>query len=261
MSRVGLFSGSRTRVISHRGVSAHFPENTDAAFEAAVDVGADAIEADLQLTADQQFIICHNPTLETFGYGDVSICQTPLADLQSYTIGREADDRQPRVRLASLQELLAGYAQRIPLLLEVKLHDGVVSSCVMDHLLEDLQPHADSEQIFVLCFDLEFLRQLQRRAPWLRVIWNTRSAKFIASVCRDAGGWLYGVDCRIAELTGDAVRCIRRHGCVSLSFTCNSSEEVAKAKRLGVDAIISDDPELARKLLSTESVSVANRYA
>jgi len=42
----------RPLIIAHRGDSAHRPENTKAAFVRAVEVGAEMVELDVQLTRD-----------------------------------------------------------------------------------------------------------------------------------------------------------------------------------------------------------------
>ena len=58
--------------IAHRGASAYAPENTLAAFELAVEMGADAIELDVQLTKDEQVVVMHdlsiNRTADGTGY-------------------------------------------------------------------------------------------------------------------------------------------------------------------------------------------------
>ncbi|MDF2444622.1 MAG: glycerophosphoryl diester phosphodiesterase [Subtercola sp.] len=52
------------RVIAHRGNSSVAPENTIAAFDAALAAGADAIEVDLQLTADGVAVVIHDDRLD-----------------------------------------------------------------------------------------------------------------------------------------------------------------------------------------------------
>jgi glycerophosphoryl diester phosphodiesterase len=50
-----------TVVCAHRGASAHLPDNSIEAFQAAIDAGADAIEADLRRTADGRLVLEHDP--------------------------------------------------------------------------------------------------------------------------------------------------------------------------------------------------------
>ena len=53
-----------TLVVGHRGAAAHAPENTFPSYQRAVEMGADAIEIDVHLTADGQLAVIHDDTLE-----------------------------------------------------------------------------------------------------------------------------------------------------------------------------------------------------
>ncbi len=50
--------------IAHRGASGYAPENTHAAFEKAIEMGADGIELDVQLTADNRIVVMHDEKLD-----------------------------------------------------------------------------------------------------------------------------------------------------------------------------------------------------
>ena len=60
---VATLDGREPLVIAHRGFSGRFPEETQAAYEAAVDAGADSLEEDLHLTKDCVLVARHNPWL------------------------------------------------------------------------------------------------------------------------------------------------------------------------------------------------------
>src|SRR5262245_24924808 len=53
----------RPLIIGHRGASAVAPENTTAAFEAAIQAGADGIEFDVRLSSDGVPVVIHDETL------------------------------------------------------------------------------------------------------------------------------------------------------------------------------------------------------
>ncbi|MGV2685769.1 glycerophosphodiester phosphodiesterase, partial [Clostridium perfringens] len=59
--------------IAHRGASGYAPENTMASFVKALDVGADMLELDVQLSKDGQVVVIHDSTVErtTNGEGEV----------------------------------------------------------------------------------------------------------------------------------------------------------------------------------------------
>ena len=100
------------RVIAHRGSSTVHPDNSWAAFEAAVAEGADAIECDVQATRDGALVVRH----------DLAIGEWPLADLSA----AEVAVRAPGTVI--LADLLA-WAQRvhIDLLVEVKSPDAIAA--------------------------------------------------------------------------------------------------------------------------------------
>jgi len=56
-------AGTKPLVIAHRGGAALFPENTFPAFDNAVRLGADLLEFDMQMTADDQLVISHDGTV------------------------------------------------------------------------------------------------------------------------------------------------------------------------------------------------------
>ena len=58
------FTKERPVNIAHRGASAYAPEHTIAAYELALDMGADYVEQDLQLTKDGVLVCLHDTTLE-----------------------------------------------------------------------------------------------------------------------------------------------------------------------------------------------------
>ena len=52
------------KLIAHRGASHAAPENTLAAFAAAMDAGADGVELDVRATRTGEVVVFHDPTLE-----------------------------------------------------------------------------------------------------------------------------------------------------------------------------------------------------
>ena len=75
------------KIIGHRGYSAKYPENTLAAFQAAMDVGADMIEFDILLSKDNIPVIIHDDTLNRTTNGKGRVATYTLAELKKLDAG------------------------------------------------------------------------------------------------------------------------------------------------------------------------------
>ena len=63
-----------TLIYGHRGARAEAPENTLPSFQKALDAGVTRVELDLHLSADQQLMVIHDPTLKrTTGETDIAL--------------------------------------------------------------------------------------------------------------------------------------------------------------------------------------------
>ena len=106
--------------IAHRGASGYAPENTRAAFDRALAMGAGAIETDVQLSADGELIIFHDNTVDRTSDGRGPLGDHTLAELQALDLGGWYAPEFAGQRILTVTELLDEYAEKIPLALEIK---------------------------------------------------------------------------------------------------------------------------------------------
>src|ERR1700685_4539839 len=93
-------------VIAHRGASGHAPENTLAAFERAVQLGAGFIETDIRLTRDARFVAIHDDTLERTTNGRGAVNMHTVAELQELNAGHWFDREFSGQYIPTLEEVL-----------------------------------------------------------------------------------------------------------------------------------------------------------
>lgn len=106
--------------IAHRGASGYAPENTRAAFDLALTMGAGAIETDVQLSADGEAVIFHDGTVDRTSDGRGPLGDYTLAELRALDIGGWYRVEFAGQRILTLAELLDEYAGRITLAIEIK---------------------------------------------------------------------------------------------------------------------------------------------
>lgn len=124
----------RTRLVAHRGQrdGRRVQENTFAAFDPVVDAGVAAIEFDIRFTRDNEPVVVHDADLQrVFGHGD------RIADLTWQALRR----RVPAI--PHLEALLARYADRAHLLLELKTRGTQAAEQRLATLLGPLRPVID----------------------------------------------------------------------------------------------------------------------
>jgi glycerophosphoryl diester phosphodiesterase len=145
------------RGFAHRGLhsGATAPENTFAAFAAAIDFGA-GIECDLRLTADNRLVVFHDADARRLCASPLRIGQSRLEDLASLRVGGH-----PIPTLGSLLALAAG---KVPLLLEAKV-DRDLRRWV-PALRRELAGYRG--RFGVMSFDPRLCRLIRRQMPGVR---------------------------------------------------------------------------------------------
>jgi len=116
-----LWKGRRTVLtIAHRGASGYAPENTRAAFDLALEMGADAIETDVRLTSDGEMVLFHDGTVDRTSDGTGPIDDFTLAELRQLDLGAWFAPKFAGQRIVTAVELIDDYLARIPVVFEIK---------------------------------------------------------------------------------------------------------------------------------------------
>lgn len=106
-------------IVAHRGISDRAPENTAAAFQCAVDLGANAVELDVRLTADKIPVVHHYYYLEENTSASGPIFEYTWKQLKKVTVYHKSD-RTCIGCISTLQEILESFAGKIGLEIEIK---------------------------------------------------------------------------------------------------------------------------------------------
>lgn len=138
---------SRPLIIGHRGASAVAPENTIAAFEAAVQARADGIEFDVRLSSDSVPVVIHDETLyRTAGVrrrvGDLSVDQLNEFDVPSLAQVFELFESNDLILYLEMKEVEV--AEKCCRLIEqYRFKDRVIFECFEHSALRTVK-HIDS---------------------------------------------------------------------------------------------------------------------
>lgn len=74
-----------TKIFAHRGASGYAPENTLEAFALAMEMGADGIELDVQLTKDGEVVVIHDEVIDRVSNGKGLVKDYTLVQLRKFS--------------------------------------------------------------------------------------------------------------------------------------------------------------------------------
>jgi glycerophosphoryl diester phosphodiesterase len=118
--------------IAHRGASGYAPENTRAAFDLGIEMGADMIESDVQVSRDGQIVLFHDDLVNRTSDGSGPVADHTLAELRALDLGRWFAPAFAGERILTLDEFAREYVPRIPVCLEIK--DPLAVHPLMDEI-------------------------------------------------------------------------------------------------------------------------------
>jgi glycerophosphoryl diester phosphodiesterase len=144
----------RVAVISHRGEHLSHPENTLAAYRAAIDLGADYFEVDVQTTADGRLVLMHDGTVDRTTNGKGPVAKLTFAEIRKLKAGGE--------QVPTFDEALALAKGRIGVYVDAKR----VSS---EDLVTALDRHKMSANV-VVYGGIEYLKGVQKLRPEVKVM-------------------------------------------------------------------------------------------
>ncbi len=217
----------RTLRLAHRGDHRHAPENTLAAFEAAMRVPAcDGLEFDVQLSRDGVPIVLHDETLERVQ----GVAGVAAVDLTAAELGQHG--------VPTLEAVLAVAPRRAFLDVELKVPIG---RPVVEVLAAGRGP--DLADAVVSSFDPEALRRLHGLAPqWS--IWLNAEDLAPATVARAVELECSGISAEWRAIDEPAVTRVARAGLALAAWTVTRRPTYARLVELGLVAICAEGPAL-----------------
>ena len=240
----------RPLILAHRGASQRAPENTLAAFRLALDMGADGVELDVQLCKDGEAVVIHDFTVDETTGGQGWVKDFTLAELQALDAGAWYATEFAGERIPTLAQVLQELGPWLVLNIELKTRtpftDGLEAEVV--RLVEDA---VLVRRVIISSFDplaLWRVRRLNRHistgllyAPDLPRYLRDR---WLQPLARPAA-----LHPRWDMLDERTVAAAHRRGLAVHPWTCDDPDALRRLVSWGVDAIITNRPDLLRDLL------------
>lgn len=222
-------------VLAHRGARGHAPENTIAAFDKAIALGARWIELDVQ-RHDGQLWVFHDQRLERCTNGKGWLVDHKAEALRALDAGGGQ-------KIPFLHEVLDHLRGRVALNIELKTGDGT-GAAVAAALRAAFTQGWKAEQFLVSSFHLPELRDFKRRLPDVALgVLLCGVPLNLAAAATELGAQVVSLDRDFADpaLVADA----HARGMKVYVFTVNEREDISRFRAAGLDGVFTDFPERA----------------
>lgn len=227
-------------LISHRGFSGVYPDNSLEGFEAAIKAGADLVETDIRMSLDGMLVCNHDPDKN-----GKNIHHTSSAELAALGV-------------VTAEAVFASIKGRIGIMLDIKKQPTDVLPTLMDLI----RKHGMEQQVVVGVRTLEQTRYMRQHHPDITLLgmmgkyrdlkefyalgghigrlWERDICKESLDICKDRPFW---ITCqKNAKLSKLSKIFARKPG-----YT--TPKKLAELAKTGADGIIVNDPALARKTI------------
>ncbi|MET2949894.1 glycerophosphodiester phosphodiesterase family protein [Vibrio owensii] len=229
-----------TLLIGHRGVAGKFPENTKVSVQAAIDLGLNWVEVDVQPTKDNVLVVCHDHTVNRCSNGKGRVDQMTLSELKALDFGRWFSNEfanESIMTLSELLELAAGNDLNLNIEVKVDHHSANdVAQMVAQTLLDGPLP---KERILLSSFSHDVIRALHKHCEGYRLgvlsEFFTRKDRLLLEEV-DA----YSCNLNINWVRSRQINKLQQAGYKVMCYTVNNPN---KLKHLPIlDGIFSDHP-------------------
>jgi len=262
-----FFRSPRRRIFAHRGGSALAPENTIAAFDKALALGADGLELDVRLTRDGTVVVHHDARLErttnlTGAVADRTAVDLARADAAYFFEAAAGFPlRGSGIGVPTLADVLARYPG-VPIIIELKEDRADLAS----RTLEVVRRADAVDRVCLGSFGLRVLRAVRAAAPevatsaareevrralyrsWCR--WRTSRVEYGGYQIPEYSGITRVVSPRFIDQAHDA-------GLDVQVWTVDSEADARRLIEWGVNGLITDRPDILKSVIQSTVDSAA----
>ena len=238
---------NKTKITAHRGFSSKAPENTEPAFQEALEIGADFIELDVQLSHDGEIVVFHDKSLSRITGIKEQVRNMTYSQLLELDYGKWFGDEFKGTAIMTLDEVLEKFGNKINLNIEIKKTDDELDTARIT--AELIKKYNCEDSCYVTSFSYNALRAVKKINPDIKT--------GLISNFMTYGGYstLHDIDALSLNkkfVSQNLINNIHLNGKRVFIWTVNDRSEADKFIRMGADNIITDKPDMVIKAVSSK---------
>jgi glycerophosphoryl diester phosphodiesterase len=227
------------RIYGHRGLNDSAPENSMAAFDKAIQEGADGIEFDVQLSKDGEVVVIHDFTVNRTTDGQGAVSEKSLAELKALNL---LDDKGRTLKVPTLKEIFEAYQENVLLNIELK-NPSRFTNDICEKVVQLVDEFELQDRVLISSFDHRLLKRVSDLNPNIRlgVLMYSYLLNPIDYI-ENLGFVPHSIHPATEFVDEDFIALLRNHGHKVYVYTVNDPDDMAYLSQIGVDGIITDRP-------------------
>jgi glycerophosphoryl diester phosphodiesterase len=231
--------------IAHRGLSSRYPENTLAAFRAAIDAGAGMLELDVTLTRDRRLAVIHDSTVNRTTNGRGRVNTMTMAHLHRLDAGGWFAERFAGEPVPSLEQVLDAVRGQVLLNIEIKpeaFEPRAPHDAVERQIVEMVTERQMTTDVLVSSFAWRVLARVRALSANLAIglLSELPADERLIYWFRRLDGFSWHPDYRVVSRS--QVKLLQGFGARVYPYTVGGRIDTAALLAMGVDGLIVDDP-------------------
>src|SRR5206468_434819 len=218
--------------IAHRGASSYAPENTFAAFDLAIVMGAGHIELDVHLTSDGHVVVIHDDTVDRTTDGSGPVTNHTLAALQTLDAGSWLRHEFTGERIPTFDDVLDRYKGRVHVHTEIKGQSAHLSQRTVDLV----RKHGMIREVTITSFQYARLEETRAYAPELSTGWLVADVTD-AVIAQGRAVGVRQICPRANRVTPELVRRLHGEGFVVRAWGVASEDLMRQVVHAGADGM------------------------
>lgn len=239
-----------TKIWAHRGASAYAPENTIPAFKLAMEMGADGIELDVHLSADDKIVVIHDEWVGRTTDGKGRVADMTCQDLKKLSASNHMEGFE-KARIPTLKEVY-GLVQNSGILVNVEIKcDSIIYYGIWDQLIELEREMNMNGRVIYSSFNHYVLIKIRERDPEAKIAILYDNAM--------VDPWVYANYLkanaihpyyRAAINSPGLIKGCKAHNVEVNAWTVNEASVIRELVDAGVDGIITNVPDIAKQTIN-----------
>ncbi len=225
-------------ILSHRGVSAVYPENTMLSFRKALEYGMDGIELDVQFSKDKELVVIHDETLDRTTDGKGYVKDKTLEELKKLDAGSFKSSEYKGEKIPTLDEVLELFKGKEKVI-NIELKTGQFAyDGIEEKVIESIKKYNLEKYVYITSFNHQSFDKFRKLTTEIEsgvLLYDTQF-----DICKYIDEYNIEVinpSIEYFNLCKNDFMSMKKQGKKVSVYTVNDKEEMKKLKNLGINII------------------------